>query len=107
MLETMFIFIAGLLVFILSLYKLFICKLKRTSKTSLYISFMTGILLIYILSAVLLVIFEPEIWSKIIILIFGLSPFIIGRLATYEKENMYSWIQIGTITLGIFYVLLT
>ena len=106
MLKIIFIVISVLLALILILYKLLISKLKRTSNTSVYISFMTGMLLIYILGAFVLSTYTQDIFSKIIIFVFGLSPFIVGKFATYEKENLYSWIQISIITFGIFYVLL-
>ena len=102
MLKIFFISISVILTLLLSIYKLVICKLKRTSKVSLYISIITGFLFFYIISAIVLSIFTPSVT----VLLFGISPFIIGKFATYEKENFYSWAQIFLILFSIFYVLL-
>jgi len=106
MLKFLFIVIAAIFSLMLMIYKLILCKLKRTSKTSLYISVMTFLLFLYITFALLLVILVPKVLSKFIIGFFAISPFIIGRLATYKKENLYSWLQIFMVILSIFCVLL-
>ena len=94
----------GILLFLLfCIYKLFVEKKERTEKTATYVSFMGGVLLLYVLSGVLFAIFAPTILSKAVIAIFALSPFIIGKIATYEKEKFYSFIQILCIVMSLFY----
>ena len=94
----------GILLFLLlCTYKFFIEKRKRTEKTASYVSFIGAILLLYVLSGALFAFFAPTFLSKVIVAIFALSPFIIGKMATYEKENFYSFIQILCIFLSVFY----
>lgn len=96
--------IAGFLLFaLLCIYKLVISKRKRTDKTSIYVSVMGAVLGIYVLCGVFFAIFAPTNLSKLIIAIFTLSPFIIGKVATYEKENFYSFLQIFCIAMSLFY----
>ena len=64
---------------------------------------MGGLFVIYIISALILAIFIPGIINKAAIVFFGLSPFIIGRLATYEKEKIYSLIQIIFVIISVIY----
>ena len=84
-------------------YKLFISKKKRTEKTALYVSFMGAVLLLYVLSGILFAIFAPTLISKAVIVFFAVSPFIIGKAATYEKEGFYSFIQIFCVVMSFFY----
>ena len=98
-----FILFGFLLFSMLCTYKLFIEKRKRTEKTAVYVSFMGAVLLLYVLSGVLYAIFCPTIISKMIIVIFAFSPFIIGKIVTYEKEGFYSFIQILCVIMSVFY----
>ena len=99
--------IASLLLFLfLFVYKVYICKLKRTPKISAFVSAIGGVLLFYILSSFVYGIFVVGIVNKIILFLLTLSPFVIGKFATYEKERLYSCIQIFVVAFGFFYVLI-
>ena len=102
-LKIIFIIFAFLLFSLLSIYKLFVSKQKRTEKTALFVTFVGAILLLYVLSGVLYGIFAPTLINKAVIVIFAVSPFIIGKFATYEKENYYSFLQIFCIVLSMIY----
>ena len=102
-LKILFMVIGFVLFLMLSFYKLYICKRPRTEKVSVFVSIMGGLFVIYIISALILAIFIPGIINKLVIVFFGLSPFIIGRLATYEKEKIYSLIQIIFVIISVIY----
>ena len=106
MLKITFLAISILLVLLLLVYKLHICKLKRTSRTSLYISVIAGVLLLYILCGMIFPLFVSGALNKMVIFLFAISPFIIGKFATYEKEKIFSYIQILTVAFSAFYVLI-
>ena len=106
MFKSLFLVFSILLALFLLIYKLFICRLKRTPKISLYVSGIAGMMLCYILSAIMCVIFEQGILNKILYIFFGLSPFLIGKFATYKNESFFSYIQISVIILGIGLVLI-
>lgn len=102
-LKLLFIICAILLCSLLILYKLVISKRKRTEKTAAFISFMGAMVFLYVLSGILLSIFIPNIINKLIIALFAISPFIIGKFATYEKESFYSFLQIFCIITSTIY----
>lgn len=106
MLKLIFILISSILVLLLSIYKLFLSKQKRTPGISVFVSAIGGVLLAYILCSFALAIFISGMIYKTVIILLGLSPFIIGKFATYEKENIFSYLQIFIVAFGIFYVLI-
>lgn len=99
--------ISGLL-FILSIiiHKLYISKQKDIMKASHYVAGMAIFMGIYIFSGIVLAILLHSIIPSIIILLFALSPFIIGKLATYNSEKIYSIIQIICVLISTVYVLI-
>ena len=106
MLKLIFILISIVLALMLSIYKLFLAKQKRTPAISSFVSAIAGVMLTYILCAFVFSIYISGMLNKLIIILLGISPFIIGKFATYEKENIYSYIQIFIVSFGIFYVLI-
>ncbi len=100
------IFITSAIVYILTviIYKIIVQKNK--SIKSSFLTVLIGFsLLIYLIAALLIIIFNPVLVNKIIMLMFFISPFVIGKLATYEQEGFYSLIQILIILFSIFYIL--
>ena len=93
-LEILFVISGILLVLLLSLREFISSKIKDNLKVSAFVSFIAGILLIYIVLAILLAIFGKGGIYKFLMAFFGVSPFIIGRFASYEKIKIYSFIQI-------------
>lgn len=104
MFKFLFLIVSVILFGLLLVYKMYICKLNRTPKISAFVSLITGMLLLYVLCAFLGVILVSGVLNKIILLILGIIPFIIGKFATYEKENFYSYLQIFIILLGLIYI---
>ncbi len=92
--EILFIISGILLVILLSSREFIALKIKDNLKVSAFVSFIAGILLIYIILAILLAILGEGGFYKVLMAFFGVSPFIIGRLASYEKVKFYSFIQI-------------
>ena len=98
----------GSLAFILLLLMLFrelgITKKLSPMRASDYISSMAGFLLLYIVFAFVLAIFTPIGINKMVMALFGISPFIIGKLVTYKNVRVYSFIQILCVILSLVYV---
>lgn len=93
-LEILFIISGILLVIFLSLRTYISSKIKDNLKISSFVTFIATILLIYIILAILLAIFEKNGIYKAIMAFFAVSPFLIGKLVTYEKVKLFSIIQI-------------
>ena len=105
-LKTLFIITGIFLVVLLSLRKYISAKINDNLKVSAFISVIAGFLLLYVILAVLLAIIVPNIILKIFMVFFAASPFIIGRLATYEKIKIYGFIQIFVAAAGVLCVYL-
>lgn len=100
--------IFGLSSFTLILLMLFremgITKRLSPMRASDYISSMAIFLLAYVVFAFLLAIFTPSGLNKIIFALFGISPFIIGKLVTYYTVKRYSILQILCVILSLVYI---
>ena len=106
-LEYGFVVICAVLTLLLVLREFGITKKMSGMKASDYISAVAVFLFGYIIFAFLLAIFLPNIIQKTVMLVLGFSPFIIGRLASYQKLKVYSIIQILIILLsGIYFLLI-
>lgn len=103
-LKYVFIIFALMLSFMISFYKIKLQNQKQNSAN--FLSVLTAVYFLYVLSAFILVFFVQGIISKFIILIFAFSPFIIGKFATFQKESVYSIIQIlcAIISAGYVYI---
>ncbi len=106
MLKLIFI-ISGLL-FVLSIivHKLYVSKQKDMMKASHFIAAMAIFMGIYILSGIILSFLIPNFLYRLLIIVFALSPFIIGKLATYEKEKIYSFIQVFCVLISLVFILI-
>ena len=104
--EYLFITIASILALLLMLQKLYVYKLKDNIKKAEFISVTTAFLLVYMLNALCLTFMIDSVINKLVMFLFAISPFIIGKLVTYEKENLYSAIQIICIIISIVFVIL-
>ncbi len=105
-LKLFFIIIGSLLAALLILEITYVYNLKDNMKKSSFVSFLTGLFLLYVISALSLMIIIPGVFNKLLILGFGLSPFIIGRFVTYNNIKIYSIIQILCIIMSVGYVTL-
>ena len=106
MLKIFFIIISSLLCLMFLVYKIFIGNKKKTAGISVLVSTMGGVLSGYVLCLIALAIFTPKIVDKAVFLLFAISPFVIGKFATYKRENFYSWLQILFFALSIFYAII-
>jgi len=94
-----FVFIINLLLLLMFIAgKLYVFELKKWIKfVALYSVFITGLLLLNICVisiSVILSLFVGNFLQAIILPIFAILPFIIGKFATYDKINFYTNIQI-------------
>ena len=103
-----YIFIASGILFciFLIMHKAYVSKLNDNMKKSDYVACLAVLLSIYILSAVITGVMIPDWYKKVLMLLFAISPFIIGKIATYEKEKMYTGIQIISIVISAAFVLI-
>ena len=87
------------------IYKLYISKQKDIMKASHYVASMAIFMALYILSGIALAFIVPNITHKALVLLFALSPFIIGKIATYNTEKIYSAIQIICVLISVVFTL--
>ncbi len=95
-----FILISFLFVLSLTILRIFKEKLKNSG----FAAFCATFLLLYVVFSILIFIFTKNPINKIIMLIFSLSPFLIGKFATYKYEKYFTVAQIITVLLSIIYV---
>lgn len=103
-LEIIFGLSSFALILLMLLRELGITKRLSPMRASDYISSMAAFLLAYITFAFLLAIFIPSGLNKIIFALFGISPFIIGKLVTYYTVKRYSILQILCVILSLVYI---
>ena len=80
--------------------------LKNNNKLSPVMALLGGLFVFYILIGVMLIFILPLLVYKIIMLFFVFSPFIIGKLVTYQKLKIYSIIQILCVILSLVFVII-
>lgn len=96
---------SGLLFVILFSVRAF-CKFEDLGKLSAFVSSIAIFLLMYLLATLILIVIVPNILHKLILILFALSPFIIGKIVTYKKLKFYSVIQILCVILSVGFVVL-
>ena len=91
------IFIASAILFsiLIIMHKKITLKLKDNVKTSNFVAIIAFSLFAYIISALLIMFFISGLKYKILMLFFALCPFIIGKIATYQKIKLYSMFQLA------------
>lgn len=106
-LKSGFIIIALLLAVLLAGYESYLLIKKEGRKNHpVYVAFMTGMLVLYILCAFAGVFIIKGGLNKFIMLLFALSPFVVGKLATYEKRTLFCIIQVCRIILSAIFILI-
>ena len=105
-LEILFIAVAAILTLLLIIRECGLTKHLSPVKLSHYISLIAGFLFAYIILAVALSFFISGSINKLMMLIFAISPFIIGKLVTYQKVKFYSIIQIVCVIFSLGYLFL-
>lgn len=107
LLNYSFILTSSLLILSIILFKLYVSKLKDNMKSSAFVALIAVFLGLYVIFAITLGFIYKNILSTFIMFLFGLSPFIIGKLATYEKEKYYTMFQLFTVFVSIIYVMIS
>ena len=103
-LKIIFGLIAFGLTVLLVLRELGITKKLSPMRASEYVSVIAGFMIAYIITAIIIVFKIGDLTDKAIMLFFAISPFVIGKLVTYEKVKIYSIIQILCVILSLGYV---
>ena len=102
-LEILLVFFAiGFCTMILSCRK-YISTVQDNIKASNFVAVMGFLLVFYVISTILIAILDRNILTKILMVLFGLSPFVIGPVATYEKHRLYTFVQVLTILISAIY----
>ena len=103
--EFSFLGVALILTFLLFIRELGVTKKMSPMRASDFVSSMAGLMFGYVILAFLLALFLKGIQVKFTMALFGLMPFIIGKIVTYKKVHFYSIIQIVCIIVSIVYVI--
>lgn len=99
--------IISLMLFITLSLRVFVPNIfENNNKLSPIIAFMAGLVLLYVFLGLILTMLIPIIKYKLIMFLFTLSPFIIGKLVTYKKLKLYSIIQLFCVILSIGFLIL-
>ena len=103
--EFGFLGIALILTFLLFIRELGITKKLSPMRASDFVSSIAGFMFFYVILAFLLAIFVKGMQVKFTMALFGIMPFVIGKIVTYKKVRFYSIIQIVCIITSIVYVM--
>ena len=103
-LRNSFIIIALWLFFTMAFRKVLINKISDNVKQSEFVAFIGLLIMLYSIVGLLLMFFVFGWTSKIVLLLCSIAPFIIGKLATYEKEELFSFIQLIIVLGSVIYV---
>lgn len=99
-----FVIFGSTLGFLITFLKLYVCRLKNDIVAN-YVPLIAFVMFFYIIFALLLTIFIKGASNKIIMFAFANSPFIIGKLATYKTEKIFSYLQVVCAFLSVIFVL--
>ena len=79
---------------------------KPFVKQSAFVALIGGMFIFYVLLGFVLTVLLPGLLQKLIIFVFAISPFIIGRVVSYKKLKIYSIIQILCVIFSIVFVII-
>jgi len=105
MLKIFFISISSLLIFTIFTGKFFIFNCTNSRYMAQCGLVMAILFALYSINGIILAILPSSITYKIILIALGISPYIIGRLATYETLNVATFVQLTLLLGGIVYVI--
>lgn len=104
--KWLFIINSVLLLIMLS-FRIFFPKVfENNNKLSPVIAFIAVLMLLYMLLGLVITIMIPAIEYKLIMFLFTISPFIIGKIVTYKKLKFYSIIQLFCVILSVGFLLI-
>ena len=104
--EYFFVGIGIMLSVLLSIRTFFPNIFKNSNKFSPVMAFLGSLFVFYVLAGLILAIFMPTFVYKCILLLFAISPFIVGKLVSYKTLKLYSIIQILCVILSVAFVIL-
>lgn len=104
--EGLFILAALLLTLLMLVRECGITKKMSPMKASDFVSSIALFVFLYVFFALLLVFILPGLHNKLIMVIFAISPFVIGKLVTYQTVKLYSFIQILCIVISAVYAII-
>ena len=104
--KYVFIFASILLTILFSLRSFIPDLFKDSKKSSPFMACLGGIFFAYVILGLMLCVLIPAFKYKIIMLVFTLSPFIIGKLVTYKKLKFYSIVQLLCVIFSVVFILL-
>ena len=101
-----FIFIASAYAILLILRECGITEKINPMRASDFVSVITIFLILYVVSAFLVALCYPILNLRIAMILFGITPFVLGKAASYKEIKTYSIIQILCVILSIMFLLL-
>lgn len=106
MIDKMLFLLSAFLLAVMTVYgKLFVFKKKHPAFVSDYCATMAGILVVYVISALVLVWFLSPVNSKFIMFAFAMAPFLIGIIVNYHTEKYFTVLQVILFILSILFVI--
>ena len=84
--------------------KLFVFKKKEASFVSDFCAMLAIFLTLYIILSFACAVIMPTNFAKIVMILFGLSPFLLGIKATYHTEKYYIIMQLCLICTSAWYI---
>lgn len=84
--------------------KVFVFKKQDAIFVSNFCALIALLLTLYVILSFLYAIIEPALISKLIMILFGLTPFLIGRIATYNSEKYFTTLQVCFILISTWYL---
>ena len=84
--------------------KLFIFKKKEATFVSDFCAILAIFLTLYVILSFTCAVMMSTIFAKIVMILFGLSPFLLGINATYHTEKYYIIVQLCLICTSAWYI---
>lgn|SRR5574344_404114 len=106
MLKHIFEAIALILMSFIIVGKFWVFKIKNIMISSNFVAAIAALFGIYSLLCLLLMFSTPDLKIKLIMLVFGSSPFLIGKMATYKLETFFTVCQVLFVFLSLAFVVL-
>lgn len=102
--EILFLILSSVMALQLTLLMFNITKRLKPMRASDFVSSVAAMTIFYIINALVLALFMPQISSKFVMVFLAFAPFLIGRMAEYKTHKIFTIVQILIIICGIIYV---
>ena len=104
--NIIFEIICVLIVLLLIVRTFFPDLFKNSNVNSPVMALLGGLFIFYVILCAILSVITFGFVNKIIFILFGISPFIIGKLVSYQKLKIYSIIQVLCVILSLVFVII-